>query len=197
MSDALRAAVRRILRTAYEDPRTYEWSVQGFGMMRMYFDAGTRWRLNVWDSDLAVSNVSTIHDHPWHFQSYVIHGSLHNHRYYFEKQAGVGKDYKWMHILTGVGGGPLAKAEVHTARLVKGNLECYSTGDTYKQRADEIHETRPGDGTVTLNERVRVPGESHARVFWPAHLEWVDAMPRPATAHEIHSTLSKVWRTWT
>jgi len=52
-------------------------------------------------------------------------------------------------------------------------------------------------GTVTLNERTRVGTGEHARVFWPAGEDWVNAKPRQATPREIDRTTElalSVWR---
>ena len=75
--DVLRATVRDVL----EHPYPREWTVQGFGMLRTYLDPDKRFRLNVWHSKLAIPNVSIVHDHPWHFTSWVMGGNFTNVRY--------------------------------------------------------------------------------------------------------------------
>src|SRR5258708_2442216 len=100
----LRPTIAHILRS---DPEQRGWSVQGFGMMRTYIgppDNPKEYRLNIWDRELAVPNVSTIHDHPWHFDSIVIGGAFVNQRFHFST------DYDrathvYTTIKTGEGGG--------------------------------------------------------------------------------------------
>ena len=75
----LRPLVRRVL-----EDRHSKWTVQGFGFLRTYFgppDAPKKFRLNLWDSDFTIPNVSTIHDHPWSFKSIIVAGDFYNQRY--------------------------------------------------------------------------------------------------------------------
>ena len=71
-------ALRAVVKTMLMYPHAFEWSVQGFGMLRAYFDKDKVYRLNIWDHDLAVPNVSVIHDHPWSFTSWIINGEATN-----------------------------------------------------------------------------------------------------------------------
>lgn len=182
----LKPLVARILR----DPCA-NWSVQGFGMMRTYFgppDNLKEFRLNIWDSRLAVPNVSTIHDHPWHFDSIVIAGQFNNQRYDLVADNSVPsfgeREFAYTTIKTGEGGGP-EKSPTRYAILTPFMRENYFPGDRYHQDANEIHETLYKDGCVTLNKRTRVGDGEHARVFWPSGTDWVDAEPRAATPAEI------------
>lgn len=191
--DCMRALVRSIL----ERPHAYEWTVQGFGMMRAYPDRDKRWRLNIWDSRLAVPNVSTIHDHPWHFQSWVLSGAFTNIRYQcLEREIDSRLDLPYMRwrIQTGEGGGPREAASACFLR--KSAVESLKRGMTYSQRADEVHESRYVDGCVTINDRRRLPDGEHAYVFWPAGGHWVDAEPRAATFTEIRRTLGLALEGW-
>jgi hypothetical protein len=174
----LRASVRAILSHA----AAFEWTVQGFGMMRMYFDENKQHRLNVWHSGLSVPNVSIIHDHPWRFQSWVISGRVVNRRYGFRFDADFrGIKHKFMVIEPGEQGGP--RTEPQDAWLIPRGPEMYAVGNTYSQLANEVHSSHPLDGTVTINDR-RDRGPDIARVFW-LHGDWVDAKPRPATQEEV------------
>lgn len=183
--EAMRACIYTLLRY----PRDLKWSVQGFGMMRAYFGTdprspadSKRFRLNVWDSRLAVKDVSVVHDHPWSFKSWIINGEFHNVRYVEDFLNG--DPYDFMIIKTGEGGGPDGIGG--TIRLRTIEAEAYKTGDTYFQTPTEIHMSAPADSTVTLNDRTRVGDGEHARVFWPAGGVWVDAAPRAATLDEIY-----------
>jgi hypothetical protein len=189
----LHALVKSIL----ENPSRHEWSVQGFGMMRTYLDAAKVWRLNMWDSALAVKNVSTLHDHPWHFTSWVVAGHFSNVRFTATEGGACSKlDRRWEHatIQTGPGGGlrvPHAPVWLH-----EHPPEFYASGCVYEQRAEEIHESRYEDGTVTINKRKRLEDGEHAKVFWPLGQKWVDAEPREATAAEIAFVCERSLRKW-
>jgi len=173
-----------------------EWTVQGFGFLRTYFgppEAPKRFRLNLWNSRFAVPNVSTIHDHPWHFKSVIVAGFFCNVRY----RVCNGLTHHFTTIRTGEGGG-MEKSPIMNAALQAQRPELYSPGDMYFQEASEIHETLFVDGSVTLNERTpRADGDGeHARVFWPYGSNWVDALPRAATRDEVAEAVSHSLKEW-
>ncbi len=200
--DAMRAMVRNILESPLTRKRSgdLDWTVQGFGMLRTYLDKDKRFRLNIWDVALSVPNVSLIHDHHWSFDSWIISGEFVNTRFLEEyqivnpAQVGSGEDYDYTIIKTGEGGGP--DGERHSTRLFELPAERYLKGNKYHQDPTEIHFSAYADGTVTLNDRTRVGDGEHARVFWPAGTEWVDAMPRRATETEVLNTVSKALERW-
>lgn len=179
-----KAAVRAIL----DKWEAYEWSVQGFGMLRTCLDPDKRFRLNIWDSSLAVPNVSVIHDHPWDFDSVVLAGEFTNVRYdvlsinWPQTSQGEQVFHRAM-IKCGPGGG-MENAAIDTVALRPRRPEIITPGHTYSQYAAEIHASLYVDGTVTLNDRKRKADPDHAFVFWPYGQEWVDAEPRPATKAE-------------
>jgi hypothetical protein len=173
------------------------WTVQGFGFLRTYFgpaDNPKRYRLNLWSSRFTVPNVSTIHDHPWDFKSIIIAGAFCNVRYDADDgYRDCFPTHRYTTIKTGEAGG-LTKIGDTLTVLTAQRPELYTPGDVYKQSAHEIHETIFVDGTVTLNERV---GDTqHARVFWPAGAEWVDAMPREAYDGEVKDAVSRSLKEW-
>lgn len=177
------------------------WTVQGFGFLRTYFgpaSAPKMYRLNLWDSHFTVPNVSTIHDHPWDFVSVIVAGEFINQRYdqctrdYSKPDPGQ-FTHAFTTIKTGEGGG-LEKSAIRSCVLDPSREEHYLPGDVYGQRANEIHETKFADGSVTLNKRV---GDTeHARVFWPYGTDWVDAIPRAATKDEVTSAVLHSLRRW-
>lgn len=192
----LKPLVEQILR----DPLNHSWSVQGFGMMRTYFgpaDEPKRFRLNLWDRRFAVQNVSTIHDHPWHFESIIVAGTFANQRFVMSEGslASLPSTHHYAVIKTGEGGG-MEKSPIRNCRMHAAALEVYKAGDEYHQHATEIHKSFYSDGTVTLNERTRVGDGEHARVFWPFGTDWVDAEPRPATEEEVHLATANSLREW-
>jgi hypothetical protein len=169
-----------------QHPLDYKWSIQGFGMLRLYLTDNIR--LHIWNSQFAVPNVSVIHTHPWDFESKIIVGCITNYRYFRQKdQTKNSKEYKYATIKCGVGGG-IIKGElgpkIETAYLLEVEPEVYSEGDTYNQLANEIHKSVPIDGTVTIVIREFKPDTEHALVFWEKG-DWVSAEPRVATQEEI------------
>lgn len=191
--DALRATIKQTL----QHPEMYDdWTVQGFGMMRCYIPGpvyAKQFRLNIWDWALAVPNVSIIHDHPWHFQSWIINGEFDNIRFVEDHFHGIPYDYR--NIKTGI------EATLQETTRLRMNLrtlrpEHYMTGDVYSQVADEIHCSMPHYGAITLNERTIVGDGEHARVFWPAGEDWVDAKPRRAYPDEILTTTRLALSKW-
>lgn len=161
----------------------YEWTIQGFGMLRTYVGSDRKFRVNIWDNRFAVPGVSMIHDHPWDFTSNIIVGSIVNIRYIEVACALRACEYSYAKIKCGPGGGMetcVSDLELHPLPL-----EYYDEGDTYRQRANEIHETKFMDGTVTLIERTFREDTEHARVFWRRDSNWVSAEPRVATSEEV------------
>lgn len=203
--------LRAVTKTILMYPRNFEWSTQGFGMLRTYVDHGKKYRLNVWDKSLAVPNVSVIHDHPWSFTSWILSGDFTNVRYditepidiepqgigNYEPPAELPNDlwYNWQVIRTGPGGGPEGGYSGY-CRLRARAPERYAAGSVYHQDPTEIHASVYTDGTVTINDRVRLPDGDHARVFWPAGESWIDAEPRDATPMEVANVTAKALELW-
>lgn len=188
------------VRSALELPEAFEWTVQGFGMIRTYLDEDKRYRLNVWHEALKVANVSTIHDHPWSFKSHIFAGELKNTIYDIEKR-GLPPTHFFNTIRTGEDGGLIGgPLTVRAVTLRARPSAFYFPGDQYGQRYSIIHETDYMNGTVTLNDRTRVITEDHsARVFFPYEDgagKWVDAKPRPATAAEIARAIKAARTIW-
>lgn len=168
----------------------YRWSLQGFGMLRTYVTKELR--IHVWDSRFTVKDVSTIHDHPWHFESRVVAGRLVNTRYRVHPCSHDDVQVEALRlrvpfikerIVCGPGGGQLDGGQ--RVWLVPCEPETYEVGDTYQQRADEVHHTWCEDGTVTVVYREFLPDAEHANVFYKADERWVSAEPRDATPDEI------------
>jgi len=171
------------------------WTIQGFGFLRTYFGTKNnpkRYRLNLWDNRFTIPNVSTIHDHPWDFKSVIIAGEFLNQRYELENDES-NPTHNYTILKTGEGGG-LTKTDPKACKLIPYNEEFYLPGNIYSQKANEIHETKFVNGSVTLNERV---GDTeHARVFWPYGKNWVDARPRVATKDEVKKAVETSLNKW-
>lgn len=202
--------LRRLVRDdVLAHPERYEWTLQGFGMLRMYLPADTglvgipahiyALRLHIWDSRYRVANVSDIHDHPWDFESLVLRGSIRNVCYKLHEVDSV-EDATHLTGKITCGPSPVRKgvSDVLPVRLVVVSEEVYGAGDTYKMGSEELHASFPIDGTVTMCRRSFVNADTEtARVVWlkntaghgaESHAEgWVSAEPRRATDEEVKS----------
>ncbi len=175
--DMLKLFVKQIMLV----PHGHEWSYQGLGMFRLYLSKA--YRLHVWMPSMAVPNVSTIHSHPWHFDSCVISGKI-TDVLYEESGKGViiGPQQK-QKIVCGPGGCAVeAPRHAHLHKLQEVTIE---EGDSYSLSADAIHESKPEEGAITLIHRTFREDTEHAYVFYPTGEKWVSAEPRPATDAEV------------
>jgi hypothetical protein len=181
---------RALVHTILKNPFGFKWSLQGFGMLRLYLSRNVR--LHVWSAAHQVEDVSVIHDHPWNFESHVLSGSIVNVRYSLEPEGLT--THTMQTIRCGPGG--CAMADEVRVCLRRHPEERLGTGRTYHQRAYEIHESRPSDGAVSVI--VREPGDDpdHARVFYPVGTKWVSAEPREATSEEIETITHNALRRW-
>lgn len=174
MNDLTRKLVSQILKAPYN----IKWSVQGLGMLRMYLSENLR--LHIWHNDFRVPNVSTVHDHPWDFESSIVAGQITNKRYV---PAVEGTPFMHNLIKCGEGGG-LTEVPPRSVMLEALPFETYRTDESYNQDAQEIHETEALDGTITIIRRTFHKDTEHAHVFWQGS-GWVSAEPREATQAEV------------
>jgi hypothetical protein len=186
MSPAIRATVHAILK----NHATYDWSIQGLGMLRLHLSEGVR--LHVWDGRFATTDGdSTIHAHPWDFHSFVVSGEVRQQRFTEDPQGLYG--FSRVTIRCGCGGGPVAAPEY--ASLIAHPEERYSAGECYTQEAHEIHESAPTDGTVTLVTRTFKTDTEHAFVYFTGD-EWRSAEPRAATREEVAAIVENALAKW-
>jgi hypothetical protein len=169
----LQLTVREILRRAH----AFEWSVQGFGLLRLYL--GREGRLHVWAPCLTYPGVSTIHDHSWDLRSEVVVGHLNNRRYV---EGATGTVFWKRKLVTGYDTRFVEPPSL--TKLTRISDEHYFPCDRYEQQAHEVHETLADPYTVTLMRR-HEDENGEATVFWPFGEEWGTAKPRPATADEV------------
>lgn len=163
----------------------YDWSVQGFGLLRLYI--GGVGRLHIWDSTLRYPNVSMIHNHSWDLKSTVVCGRLVNERFDLTT---FGMRYMRQRLLTGYDSKMIQEAPEEVSILNRPK-ETYLPGEIYVQHAAEIHQTIADDGTVTVMARREDDGPGYADVLWHAGTVWGSAKPRPATGDEVHATVNK------
>lgn len=176
--------IRALVKRTLQDATKFKWTLQGFGMLRLYLPEPNV-RMSVWDKTYRVPNVSLVHTHPWHFESYVVCGEIANWKYVEGEYHPAAEDYVRQTIHAGEGGGLVG--EPTKVRLIRSyNPQLVWRGSFYKQQADEIHHTDFVDGTVTLCDRVVAGQDPHrALVYWPSNTVWVSAEPRIATEEEV------------
>lgn len=178
--------VHELVRKILMNPGAFgsQWTVQGFGMFRLYLQNGLR--LTVWHEKHRVPNVSLLHTHPWDFVSYIVCGLMRNQRFVKSSASDAcALPYMEQPIKAGEGGG--LEGEPVPVWLVPDNVELVYPRNTYGQRREEIHASYPINGTVTLCDRV-VPPESdkdRALVYWEAGNQWVSAEPRAASEWQV------------
>jgi len=175
--------LRTLTRFILENAEKFEWSLQGLGMLRLYLPNNTR--LHVWDTRFAFPGASPIHDHlQWGLHSTVISGRLTNYRFKeYRADEGLGAPYRCMTLKAGFN--CFVKEEARDTYLGRLDAEVYNPGDSYAQEPNEIHETVPMNGTVTIMQKAPTLDAESARVFWPRGQEWGSAEPRNATPEEV------------
>ena len=174
-----------LIRKILEAPTAFPWSLQGFGMFRLYLSRAVR--LHVWSPAHARERVHTIHTHPWHFVSHVVAGRITDRVYdrFVNARGGAGDDWTEERIVCGQGGG--ATGERSTCRLGQPVEHTFYAGDTYRRDASDIHESIAVEGTVTIVQRTFLADTEHASVFHPVDTEWVSAEPRDARSEEVRA----------
>ncbi len=188
--------VKKIL----EKADLYEWSLQGFGMLRMYLEPEIR--LHIWDSRYQIENVSIIHTHPWHFTSTVIAGCVRNVEYednenLWNFEFSNPHELYTQLILTGENAHGVQPIE--TCRLAVKSERVFYPGQSYRQFMTIPHQTFFEDGTVTVIERSDRTEQNHAYTYWDRSLGkngWVSAAPRKATKDEIIDITQNALHRW-
>jgi hypothetical protein len=181
--------MKQLVKKILENATSYEWSLQGLGMLRLYLSQEVR--LHVWDCDFMFPKASTMHTHPWHFSSLIVAGELKQMRYVEDKE---GDSFNVATIQCGEGGCLVTEPE--TIKLAARPMEYYREGQTYSELAEEIHESFPTRGTVTLVTRTFTEDRDHAKVYWPKGHVWGSAEPRPATQGEVYAITSHALSRW-
>lgn len=177
----VQSSVKDILQAGHRRPIS-DWSLQGLGMLRLKMTNDLR--LHVWSPKHAWVTDATIHSHPWRFASYIVCGEIHNSRLMWNPN-GERRGFKRRLIQCGEGGCALGEEEIGDLRA-GGVVESYHQGQTYGQRADEIHLSTAGQGTVSIIERKGDTGQAH--VYYQG--AWDSAEPRTPTTDELLDILS-------
>lgn len=184
------SSTKLLVKKILEKAENFKWSIQGLGMLRLYLADDLR--LHVWDNRYRVVNVSPIHDHPWDFESTVVAGAVRQVRY-IEGMSYDNMTFKYATIKCGEGACTLSEP---TLIDLQPHYEEYREGNIYTQKADEIHESQPEDGTVTLCKRTFGRNRDNARVFWRGDGEFVSAEPRTATSDEVKAITENALTRW-
>jgi hypothetical protein len=171
-----------LLKQILARPLGLDWSIQGFGMLRLYLAPDVR--LHLWHAEHRWPGVSTMHDHPWDFESEIFAGRLTN-RVYRRAPAGCAPTHHAMSIRCGEGSHGLDRLPDEALELESERV--YVAGDRYFQTGEQWHDSEPMSGTITVIRRRMRHGASpdHATVFWPVGTEWGNAEPRKATDEEV------------
>jgi len=166
-------------------PEGLPWTIQGFGMLRLYTDGDQIGRLHIWDTEeMAVENVTRTHDHPWDFTSRIVSGSLTNLRFDYATAFDPGS-MQWNGQLIKTGEDAHGLAQPETYWLMPDVPENYTPGDIYHQDAPEIHESMPSRGCVTVVERNFSRPRDRATVFYRDQDSWVDARVMMASPEQV------------
>lgn len=184
-----------------KNPFNYEWEVQGFGMMRTYIAENTR--LQIWNSDLVVENVTDIHTHPWDFYSTILQGKIINIKYKeCAKSYYKAKKYSRCLIETGENAYVKEAKEVYLRKSGRYTYEynrkdCKEYTDIYTHKKHIPHKIKFVDGTITVLTKINISENIHDRKLAYSYvkdgMDWVSAVPRPATKEEIVCTIAKAW----
>jgi hypothetical protein len=180
---------KSLVRSILEHPHGRDWTLQGFGMLRLYLDS--EHRMHVWDDRYAVRGVTLHHTHPWDFESIVVAGSVENIRF-VETDGPDGTEFTKQLILCGEGGGVAAEPE--RVKLLGYTSEHLREGDRYRERGDEIHVSVPAQGSVTIIRRTYHEDADHAYVYYED--KWVSAEPRKASVMEIEDITRRSLELW-
>jgi hypothetical protein len=180
------SAVQTAVIAILDRPRAYQWSVQGLGMLRLYIrDVG---RIHIWDSRLRYPGVSPFHTHSWDLESTVVFGAMKNERLIeMPPDSPMGKLFWRKRLICGYDTREVSPPE--KVILAVNSVEHYFSSDTYTQSANEIHQSIPKDGTVTLMRRVQGDHDGAASVYWPIDQEFGSAKPRDAKPLEIDAAV--------
>ena len=182
-----------------KNPFKYEWEIQGFGMMRTYIAENTR--LQIWNSNLVIKDVTDVHTHPWDFSSVILQGKIIN-IIYKEVSETYYKAKKYNRCLIETGEDAYIKeaTEVYLRKAGRYTYEhnrknCKNYTNVYTHKKHIPHKIKFVDGTITVLTKLNISNDINNRKLAYSYvkdgMEWISAAPRPATKEEIVDTITK------
>lgn len=184
---------KKLVQAVLKSPHNLRGSVQGLGMMRTYLSDEIR--LHIWDKSLKIPSVTPLHDHPWHLDSHIVVGELRQNRFRIVPQ-GTPSAEEFNTTTIKCGEGACTLTDTIQVMLRRKPLEVYREGEEYRQHKNEIHESFPVDGTVTIVTRKFTANRDAARVFWKGTGAFISAEPRGATSVEIERITERSLNLW-
>jgi hypothetical protein len=164
-----------LVRAVLEQPAGRPWVMQEVGLLGLRLDEGRAYRLHVWDPEACVAD-PPIHDHPFDFASTVIAGELTNTLY---EESPSGLEYERDRYTPGDEAGRVTD----TIRLSSASTTL-AAGQSYAQRAHELHASAQVPGTVTVLRRT-FKDVARLTVCRAPGSPWVSGRSRPASPREL------------
>ncbi len=197
-TEICRVLVKSILESAID----YEWSIQGFGMLRLYLEPEVR--LHIWDSHYRIESASLVHTHPWNFESFIVAGMMRNYQYQESKDLNPNKrtyDCKmWkQEIIPGERARAATNGNAYLVAMEHPEVDIYTVGNTYRQLRTVPHMSEYEDGTVTIISRHDRTEQDRAFSYWPKSYGkqgWISAAPRVATTKEVDDITQRSLKRW-
>lgn len=167
---------------ALTNPEDYEWSVQGLGMLRAYLTEDRATRLQIWLKELQLASATSIHTHPWDFESIIYRGELIN-RTYAEVP---GHKFDCYVINTGPTARPLSHSKIDLEITQNRKL---TEGQSYYQPKEVPHLTLFSQGAISIIHRLdysKSDGLAKSYGVGP----WVSAAPQDVSWREARSLIT-------
>ena len=181
-STTTRALVKAILRHAEH----YSWEVPANGRLTLVLEPNVA-VINVFHSKYRQPGTTAIHSHTVDFRSDIVGGVMRQYRYLRVTDAGEFGSAPLKNTDAGHGSAPpkngsaprryweqeltldgkLSRGGPMDCYLEETEIETYAAGEFYEITADEIHQSVPEDGTVTLITRQHKTEPSSVSTFWP------------------------------
>ncbi len=178
MSETLSKALVLTLLQHAED---FPWRMQEIGLMSLRLDDRREHRLHIWDPSYC-GEEPPIHDHPYDFTSTIIVGEMTNSRY---QEDPAGDAYVRLRYPPG------AEVERQSDRVrLSSTATAFGEGDSYVQRAPELHASRQLPGTVTAIRCSWVDAPT-LTVCLRSEDSWVSGQGRDATREDIKNFSAK------
>ena len=122
------------------------FAMSGFGLLRLYPKDKPDVALHIWHHEMVLPGVTSLHTHPWDFNSTVFAGRITNIKYVETHEDEFTNLYNKFKIYPG----QLPRVEKpELVHLAFNGVNEYGPGEEYTQKANEIHRTEFKSGTIT------------------------------------------------